>query len=202
MNLPTDLPDPTLDIELKALITVKGGALSILHLREPTSAEVHAAEVHLKLANGPEGQTLYTRALVAAVAGCQPDDLDGIRVSDLKAALTYLNKFVAAGAPTVDEGFVLPDEETWELALPEPIAFQGRDYVTLSLSEPTQVAMRKAQTHLRRGQAAQDIRAYQMHLVTNVAAVPYGVVAKLPISVLNTAATYCQGFISGGLATG
>ena len=62
--------------------------------------------------------------------------------------------------------------------------------------------MRKAQGQFRVSTGAQAARGYQMHLVCNTAGVPFALVGKLPVSVLNAAASYVQGFIVAGRRTG
>ncbi len=202
MDLPSGLPEPTLDLDLRTPITIKGGTIATLSLREPTGQEMWLAEGLLQTNTGSEAVTLYMRQIVATVSGRKPEDLEAIRISELSRAYNYLAGFIEAGVPKEGEGFVEPEEETWELALPAPVTFDGRDYTTLSLSEPSTGATRKAQGQFRKGSGAQSARAYQMHLVANSADVPYGLVQRLPVSVLNVAASYLQGFIVAGPRTG
>ena len=201
MELPSNLPEPSLEVELRAPLAVKGGLISTLRLREPTAQEMWTAEGHLKVP-GPEGETLCLRQLVASLVGCKAEDLEDVPISDLNRCSDYLMGFATAGLPNEGEGFKLPEEETWELELPAPIHFSGRDYASLSLCEPTTGAVRKAQGQFRVSTGAQAARGYQMHLVCNTAGVPFALVGKLPVSVLNAAASYVQGFIVAGRRTG
>lgn len=202
MDLPANLPDASLAIELRTPITVKGGTIATLLLRQPTATEMWVAEGLLQKNPGPEGVTLYLRQIVASVSGCRPEDLEDVRIGDLNRCADYLVQFVAAGMPKDGESFAEPDEPSWELPLDHPVTFQGREYATLSLGEPTTGAIRKAQGQFRNGSGPQAARAYQMHLVTNTAGVPYAVVGQLPVSTLNAAATFIQGFSSAGRTTG
>lgn len=202
MDLPSGLPEPAFDLALRTPLTIKGGTIATLNLREPTGQEMWLAEGLLQANTGPEAVTLYMRQIIATVSGRKPEDLEDIRISELSCAFDYLAGFIEAGVPAQGEGFPPPDEETWELTLPVPVTFDGRDYTTLSLSEPSTGATRKAQGQFRKGAGAQAARAYQMHLVANAAGVPFGIVQRLPVSTLNAAATYLQGFISAGPGTG
>lgn len=202
MDLPDNLPEASLAIELRAPITIKGGTISALQLRQPTATEMWVAEGLLQKNSGPEGVTLYLRQIVASVSGCRPEDLEDVRIGDLNRCADYLVLFIGAGVPKEGEGFVEPDEETWELVIETPVTHQGRQYASLSLGEPTTGAIRKAQGQFRNGSGPQAARAYQMHLVANTTGVPYAVVGQLPVSTLNAAATYLQGFSSAGRRTG
>ena len=203
MHLPERLPPESLTIELAKPITVKGGALASLKLREPTAQEMSKAEAHLQRGSTPEGVTNFLRSLVGSMTGLTDDALDQIPISKLRQAAEYFNGFSEAALEPADIGLSPEDDlpETWDLELPKPLDVDGLEYTSLPLCEPSTGAQRKAQGQFRQGIGAQTMRLYQIHLVVNATGVPMKVVQRLPVSVLNTAVQYLSGFSDRGRVT-
>ncbi|MFC0407916.1 phage tail assembly protein [Roseomonas elaeocarpi] len=201
MPLPTNLPEPERTITLRRPLEVKGGKVTELRLREPTAQEAFRAEGHIQFSTHSEAVTLYIREMVSAVTSISTEVLDHVPISELATAGAYFTGFTDAGLEGLGEDTAdRPDE--WEIELPTELSYQGVQYATLRLSEPTTGGVRKAQGQLRKGVGPQSMRAYQMWLVANASGVPFQVIQQLPVSTLNAAATYVQGFIEPGRATG
>jgi len=204
MKLPDTLPAPELALDLRKPLSIRGGTLAMLKLREPSAAEVWKAEAHIQNDAGPEAVTLYLRELTAQVCGiARAEDLDEVPTGILGQAGEYFSGFTEAGLEPAEIGLdAVAQPEQWDLELPKPVSFQGIEYATLMLTEPLTGIVRKAQGHLRKGIGPQSLRSYQLWLVSGTAGVPYQVVQALPVSTLNAAALYLQGFIGPGRRTG
>ena len=174
-----------------------GGKLRELRLREPTALDVWTAEQCLGEVGNAESSRLYSRKLVSRVTGVAEDTLDLVPVSELVAATDFLQGFIMAGLEPQEAR-----QDEWEFELSPPIAHGGGEFGSLHLREPAFGEVRKAEGHLRAGLRPQAIRSYQMWLVTHVSGAPFQVIQKMPVSRLNEAAVYLQGFTLPGQRTG
>ncbi len=179
------------------LKTGRGDVLQIV-LREPTSAQVWAAEQHLIPKNGNKGTRLYQKALVSKVSGVDETALTELPIGVFMKAARYLQDFIEAGLPgkdSEDESAPLPT--TFTILIDPPIRAQTLELSSLRLSEPTLGQMAKAESALG-DLSAQRVRAYQEQLVIQASGENGLLIASLPISVLNRAASYVMGFSAAG----
>jgi len=98
-----------------------------------------------------------------------------------------------------------PDlEPTKVIPFDEPIKVNGTVYTEMMLSEPRGKIVLDAERHLAKASISPvDLRMYQFTLVSGASGIPFNVVRdELPISKINEAATYLQGFIEAGTETG
>lgn len=86
------------------------------------------------------------------------------------------------------------------IPLDDPISVKGANYTELTLKEPTGRVVLDAEKHIK-GSAIgpSDLRMYSFTLVAGVSGVPFDVLRDhFPISVINEATRYIQGFIEAG----
>ena len=92
---------------------------------------------------------------------------------------------------------------TMTLPLDPPIEFNGGQYSSLTLREPTADEARKAEEQLRSNpMLPHNRRNRQIHLVSLVSGVPVPVIQKLGVSKLQTAMVYLNLFLDVGHGTG
>ena len=187
----------TLTIALDPPIKHAGGEIAELRLREPTGREMREAEGKLSDGVSAEAISNYQASLVSAVAGLSEDAINALRDSINRQAVSYLLTFDRS----VRRGPEQPPPSL-EIDLPEPVAFGGVTYRSLTLAEPTVGMRRRAETAMRTGQTAANARQYQIILVAEAAGVPFAAVETMPVSALNAAQAYLQGFIEPGPPTG
>jgi hypothetical protein len=100
----------------------------------------------------------------------------------------------------MDETPARPD--TLVIDIDPAIPHKGGTYSQLPLREPRVGEVRKAEGQMRNGINSESIRNYNIHLVSFVSNWPVIAVEMLPISKLNEAVQYLEGFIERGRATG
>ena len=186
---------PGLIVTLAAPIAHAGGEILDIKLREPTVAEMRDAERKLTDYT-PEVITDYQVALVMTVSGLEEAAINVLPVSAMRKANTYLFAFGVRPKNDVD-----PAEEL-DLDLPEAIVSSGITYATLELTEPTVGMRRRAITALRSGNTPGNLRQYDIILTAEASGVPFAVIEQVPVSIVNRAAAYLQGFMQGGPETG
>lgn len=109
VRLPDDLegsstePEPiakTLDLEIDPPVEYQRKRFDVLHLREPTGAQLEKAEQ--ELAGGPNAYTLrrYMITMVAAVAKVPREVVLAMRQSQIEEAFDFLSRSRPAGPPT------------------------------------------------------------------------------------------------------
>ena len=95
MELPEyDLPEPELVIEFDPPLTFNQMSCERITLREPTGAEVRAAEGHLRKGITAEAIRLYQMSLIQKVSGVAQAVVDQMPVSKITLAAEYLQGFV------------------------------------------------------------------------------------------------------------
>jgi len=87
-------------IEIDPPIVMKGGTYDSITLREPKVIEVRQAENHLRTNVNMETMRRFQVALVAKVAGVDEPVIEGLPISKLNQAVTYLQNFISSGQPT------------------------------------------------------------------------------------------------------
>jgi len=95
-----DLPEPELTIRFDPPIQFQGMTCDQIELREPTAAEVRAAEGHLRKGMTPESIRMYQLTLIQKVSGKPQQVIDAMPISKVVLAAEYL------------QGFVLPNPAT------------------------------------------------------------------------------------------
>jgi hypothetical protein len=93
-------------------------------------------------------------------------------------------------------------EPTLTLEISPPIKAGDREYDQLILREPKVIEVRQADMQLRNGVHPESLRNRSIHLVSRVSGTPVTVVEQLPISTLNRATAYLNGFLELGQAIG
>ena len=83
-----------------------------------------------------------------------------------------------------------------------PIAYNGNQYESIELSEPTMKQLRAAYRELSNGGNAEQMAKFQIALVREVSGAPLQVVEGMPISKMNEAFDYLQGFMNAAPPTG
>ena len=191
-------PEP-LTIDFSPPIEAAGGLLERIVLREPTGSEVQFAEQHLTAKNGNRATRLYQRALVSRVSGVPEAALDDVPLGSFTRAARYLQDFVEAGLPDPND-----EEEpgpSLTISFDNPIDASGVTHSSLTVHEPNLGMMSKADSAL--GDLSPfRVRAFQQNLVTLASGGKTAMlVSKLPVSVLNRAATFVMGFSTAGRLT-
>ena len=101
MDLPKyDLPEPELVIEFDPPLKISNLECAQLTLREPTGAEVRAAEGHLRKGVTAETVRMYQMALIKAVSGSSQQVIDLMPISKINEAAEYLQGFVTPSQTT------------------------------------------------------------------------------------------------------
>lgn len=177
-------------ITLDKPIEHAGGEIRELKLREPTASEMREAE---KLLGEFTAETVsaFQARLLHLVAGLEPAASNLLLVSTMRRAAAYFVGFDKR--PVIEPGADAND--TLDIDLPEPIESGGVTYVTLELTEPTVGTRRKAETALRSGRTAVNLRHYDIILVAGASNLPFDVAEKLPVSIMNQAAAYLRRFV-------
>ena len=177
--------------------SASGGALSKLSLGEPSSGQVYGAESFLVAKNGNRAQRMFQRALVAKVGGVPDEALDNLPISSFTKAAAYLQAFVDTGYAenTEEAAAAMPDSFTITFA--EPIGEGDKAITSLRLGELTLGQMAKADTVLG-DLSRQRLRAWQEQIVTASSGESPIIIAQLPVSVLNMAASFVAGFSNAG----
>jgi hypothetical protein len=83
-----------------------------------------------------------------------------------------------------------------------PVILKNGTYNELRLREPKAGEVRQAEFHLRASVNVESMRRYQIALIARVSGWPEPAVEGVPISKLNEASAFLQGFIEGGRPTG
>ena len=96
MDLPQyELPEPELTIEFDPPLQVGVNVTCAqIRLREPTGAEVRAAEGHLRKGISAEAIRMYQMALIQKVSGVSQQVIDAMPISKITLAAEYLQAFV------------------------------------------------------------------------------------------------------------
>lgn len=186
-----------LDIALESAIEHAGGTVAALRLREPTGREMREAERTLSDAISVESSSAFEIALIGAVSGLPEDVLNKLKISVMHRARQFVTGFDSESGGRRESQ---PDQ--LDLALPAPLVSGGVTYERLSLCEPTVGMRRRAETALRGGATVANARHYQIVLVAEASGLPFDVAEQLPVSMLNDAQAYLQGFIQPGRRTG
>ena len=181
-------------------VAYKGGSIAQLRLHEPTARQVHTAEMALKA--GGASRRAYEAKLLSLVSGVELEALAAIGMLAFTRASAFLATFVQEGLPGLDE---VPQakqpEDTLTITLAAPIVANGVTYSELTVVEPTLEAMSRAEGHLKDNSLA-SVRQYQISLVERACGVHPLLAGMLPISILNRAAVFAQGFSEAAPETG
>jgi hypothetical protein len=188
-------------LEFDPPVKAKDGTLTRLELREPTSNEVWVSEQHLTDRNGSRAMRLYQRALVSKVGGIPVEVVDEMPIGAFSKAARHLQSFVQAGLPDANGDANDAPPSSLTITFAEPIAYGTASHASITLREPTLAQMSKAENMLG-DMSAQRVRAYQEAVVATASGESPALIAFLPISVLNRAASYVLGFSNGGRSTG
>lgn len=189
-ELVIDLPKP-----IRAL---DGGTMQQLVLREPSAGAVQLAEQELGNSPTPAAQRRYQAKLVAHVAGVAPEALAELPIGLFTRAAAYVVGPTRIDVSAADD-FTAYDELNIQLS--EPIVSTKHTVELIEVREPTLAMMEKAERLLKDGTNA-AARSYQIALVEATTGLPAIVVMKMPISVLNLAAVFAQGFTDPDRETG
>ncbi|NPD67302.1 phage tail assembly protein [Lichenicola cladoniae] len=95
-----DLPDPELVIEFDPPLSHGGMSCDSIRLREPTGAEVRAAEGHLRKGISAEAIRIYQMSLIRSVSGVPQQIIDAMPISKIMIASEYLQAFVTPNQAT------------------------------------------------------------------------------------------------------
>lgn len=94
----------------------------------------------------------------------------------------------------------LPEVMTIEVK--PPVEFKGRTYAEIVVREPTAKQVRQAEQNMGSGVTMGSMRNRKIWLVSLAADIPVPAVEMMPISAVERAAAYLEGFINAGLETG
>ena len=191
--------DPEKIIVLDPPIDSGGGRIMQLKLREPLTGEVLRAEVKLSAFLTPATRHARDIQLIAEVSGIPLDAARRLRVSDLNAAIAYLDEFVDA-PPQADYTATRPPE--LEIPLVPPIELHSRRHDMLELREPLTGELEKAYAELGNGRDAESIRKFQILLMALVSGCHRGIIERVPITILDEGFRYLAGFTGAGRRTG
>jgi len=187
----------SLTIPLSRPIKTKLGEVHELVLREPTAGEILKSEVPLRDKVTPDAFRETQQALVSLVTGIALDSISELPISVLVKASEFLYRFQEAGLEVKrDSGL-----EILEIPLDPPIVTQSAEFTLLELREPTSGEVKRAESTLSRGRNPHSIREYQISIVSLASGAPRSIIEKLPISKLNEASHFLQGFITAGRET-
>lgn len=184
-------------LELDEPVTIAGGVVAQLMLREPTAMELHRAYRHVDAARHPEAVARFASDLVSSVTGTKIEV-----VHELPEAV-----IVEASSRIIDlmdralEGFDAENAGS-EIDLEEPLVVNNIGYSSVSVRPPKAGEMIKARTHLRQSQGEAAAMNYRMSLVTQVSGLPPQVVHLLPASVVFKATAAIEFFTVRGRRTG
>jgi hypothetical protein len=169
------------------------GTLDRLVLREPTSGEVWLAEQHLDKRDNTKSKRNYQRMLMSKVSGVPESALLAMQIGQFAKAARYLQDLVESNLDSMQTDDADP-ATMLSVTFSEPMTVSGVSYPGFTVSEPTQSQMEKAESALG-NMSNQRMRLFQQTIVISASGLPAAVVSKLPISVLNVAATFIIGFL-------
>ena len=167
-----------------------GNKIERVELREPLAREVLAAEKAGMAEFGYQSRQVRDRVLVAAVAGV---DAEAVKLWPM-ALFRKAERFVNGFSQPPKKGEKAPGDAELTIELDQVIEKHNRRVDLLELRPPTAGEVETAQRELGSVPNDETVRSYQIVLVALVAGYPRGIIGEVPISKLDQASRYLQGF--------
>ncbi len=193
----------TLELRLDPPVSVKGGEVSLLIFAEPRARHVRDAEKKLDARMSEASITEYEVALITACAGVDAAVAHALTARQSGEAVNWLQRFIGNSYGSLEDDPLddLPDGP-FDFEVSPPLSWQGIDYPTLTLREPTLEELRKARAHTRQAMTPYTVRARDIELLRLVSGLPPAVIDGLRIRTQVEATRQLARFIEAGRRAG
>jgi hypothetical protein len=191
--------EPTLVLDLpRAMSRLEGGPVEKITLREPQLRHFLVSEKEVETQLTPHTIRARDVKLLSMVSKLRETEIRQLPVSTLNHATTFLRGFTEIEA----EEKPAEQPDSLSIALDPPLrAPNGEEYDRIVLQEPNTGDVEAAERVLKKGLNLYSLRLYQQTLLNRASNIPSTAVPFLPISKVDEACRYLQGFIDPGPAT-